>query len=188
MRRGVVAAVLGAALVAAGCSGGDDEPAAPDPEALAGSWDVSMVVGLVDADPEADPVFDTVTTYREHWRFEDCDDTGCTLRRPEGGVVLGDLDEVRVELGDGSGLDADSGLRLVGEGPAAVTPPVEEEDVGPCDDTPTQRWEVRVELGLRDRVLSGSVFRTPEALRVEADGIPCFGYDLTLGVSGTPAG
>jgi hypothetical protein len=183
----IVAALAAAVALGCGC-GGDDEPSAPDPAALTGTWDVSLVVGLVDADPAADPVFDNVTTYRETWEFERCDDSGCTLRRPHGGVVLGDLDDVRVELGDGTGLDADSALRLVGEGPAALPPPVEEEDAGPCDATPTQRWEVRVELGLRENVLSGSVFRTPEALRVEANGIPCFGYDLTLGLSGTPAG
>lgn len=183
----IVTALAAVVALGAGC-GGDDEPSAPDPSALAGSWDVSLVVGLVDADPEADPVFDEVTTYREHWVFERCDETGCTLRRPDGGVILGTLDAVRVELGDGRGLDTDSGLRLVGEGPAALPPAVEEEDVGPCDATPTQRWDVRIEVGLRENVLSGSVFRTPESLRVEANGIPCFGYDLTLGLSGTPAG
>lgn len=182
-----LAGLLLLGVLAGGCSGGDDEPAAPDPELLAGSWDVTLVVGLVEADPDADDVFDPTVTYRERWAFEACDETGCTLRRLDGGVLLGDLDDVRVELGDGRGLDADDDLRLVGEGPAALPPPVEEDDAGPCDDTPTQRWEVRVELGLHDRVLSGSVFRTPEALRAEVEGIPCFGYDLTLGLSGTPA-
>lgn len=203
MRR-VAGGFLAALLVAAGCGGGGgDEPAAPDPAGLAGAWDVSLVVGLVEADPEADPLYQDVVTFQERWVFEDCDAEGCVLRRPDGGVLLGDLDGVRVALGEGTGLDADAALRLVGEGDAALPAeeghegpeeaPVEgevehEEHAGPCDDSPTQRWRIRVELGLQGRVLSGSAFRTPEALRDDSPGFPCFGYDLTLGLSGTPAG
>ena len=187
MRRSGAAAALVLALLA-GCGGdGDEEPAAPDPTGLAGAWDVSLVVGLVEADPDADPVYDDVVTFQERWVFEACDAEGCTLRRPTGGPVLGDLDDVRVALGDGVGLDADDAVRLVGEGDAALPPPIEADDAGPCDATPTQRWHVRVELGLDDRVLSGSAFRTPASRRDDSTGITCFGYDLTLGLSGTPA-
>lgn len=175
-------------LVLAGACGADaDEPAGPDPAELEGTWDVSLVVGLVDADPAADLSVLTDATYRERWVFEACDEVGCTLRRPDGGLLLGDLDDVRVALGAGRGLDADSDLRLVGESTAAFPPPVEEEDATPCDGGPTQRWSVRVELGVAGGVLSGSAFRTPEALRADAGGVTCFGHDLTLGLSGTPA-
>jgi hypothetical protein len=92
-----------------------------------------------------------------------------------------------VELGAGLGLDADDDLRLVGEGEAAFPPPVEEDDAAPCDGAATERWAVRIELGVSGGVLSGSAFRTPEALQVQVAEVTCFGHDLTLGLSGTPA-
>ena len=46
----------------------------------------------------------------------------------------------------------------------------------------------RVEVDVRDGVLSGSAFRTPEALVSRASTArTCFGFDLTLGLSGIPA-
>ena len=181
------ALVLAGLLALTGaCGGGDEEPTGPDPAELEGAWDVSLVVGLVDAGPEADRSFPSDATYRERWVFEGCDEDGCTLRRPDGGFLLGDLDDVRVALGPGRGLDTDSDLRLVGEGTAAFPPPVEEDDATPCDGGPTQRWSVRIEVGVAGGVLSGSAFRRPEALRVDLPDATCFGHDLTLGLSGTP--
>lgn len=165
----------------------DDEPRLADPADLEGAWDVSLVIGLVDADPDADIGFSTDATYRETWMFDDCDDVGCTLRRPDGGLLFGDLDGVRVARGDGGGLDDDSGLRFVGEGRGAMPPPVEADDATACDVSTVQQWTVRVELEVRDHVLSGSAFRTPEAMREDVAGVTCYGFDLTLGLSATPA-
>ena len=38
-----------------------------------------------------------------------------------------------------------------------------------------------------DRVLSGTVLRSPEARTQEVEGTTCYGLDLTLGFSGVPA-
>lgn len=180
-----LAAAVVLAVAATGCGGDDDDDAAPEPHDLSGEWDVSMVVGAVDADPEADPAeFPGDATFRERWTFEDCDGQGCTLRRPDGGVLLGDLDGLRVALGAGDGLAAGDEQRFIGEGRAQDPMPLE--DPTPCDGTNTERWSVRIEVGVSQGVLSGSVIRTPEALRLDAGGIPCFGFDLTLGFSGIP--
>lgn len=177
------------ALLLAGCGGdGDgDAPEGPDPTELEGAWDVSLVVGLVDAPPGADPSFAVDATYRERWVFEGCDAEGCTLRRPDGGFLFGDLDAVPIGLGAGLGLDPDDGLRLVGEGESVNPPPIELEDATACDGATTERWTVRLELAVVGGVLSGSAFRTPAALQTEVAGVTCTGYDLTLGLSGTPA-
>jgi hypothetical protein len=49
--------------------------------------------------------------------------------------------------------------------------------------TAAERWTVQVELTVHEDAIVGSVFRIPDAL-VDGD---CFGLDLTLGFSGTPA-
>lgn len=165
----------------------DDGPELADPADLAGRWDVSLVIGFVDADPDADIGFSTDATYRETWVFDACDEEGCTLSRPDGGLLFGDLDGVRVERGDGSGLDDDSGLRFTGEGRGAMPPPVEADDATACDGSTVQQWTVRVDLQVRDDVLSGSAFRTPDDLTADVAGVTCYGYDLTLGLSATPA-
>ena len=187
--RGRIAPALALVALLAGCGGGgDDGRDAPDPTELEGAWDVSLVVGLVDAAPGADALaFPVDATYREQWVFEGCDAEGCTLRRPDGGFLFGDLDEVRIGLGAGLGLDADDGLRLVGGGEAVNPPPIELEDATACDGAVTEQWTVRVELGVAGGVLSGSAFRTPAALETSVAGVTCFGHDLTLGLSGTPA-
>ena len=188
MRRGLAAAAACGLLVAGACSdGGDDGPAAPDPVALEGAWDVNLVVGFADTAPGADAAFPLDATYRERWVFEGCDADGCTLRRPDGGFIFGDLDAVPIGLGAGLGLDEDDELRLVGEGEADFPPPPDLDEATACDGAPTEHWSVRVELGVADGVLSGSAFRTPEVLETEVAGVTCYGYDLTLGLSGTPA-
>jgi hypothetical protein len=188
VRRRVAGAIVGGLVLLAGCGGGDEGADGPDPADLEGAWDVSLVIGRADTAPGGEaPAFPADTTFRERWVFEACDETGCTLRRPDGGFVFGDLDDVRVALGAGLGLDADDGLRLVGLGAAAAVPPAGGEDASPCDGAATERWAVRVELGLTAGVLSGSAFRTPEALQAQVAGVACFGHDLTLGLSGTPA-
>ncbi len=180
-RAAAVAALIAVGLVACG----DDGDAAPpvEPADFAGEWTVSLSVGRVHADPGAEvAAFPDGGLFRETWVIDAWDDTGCTLRRPDGGFVFGDLDGLRLELGDVESLAGDAG-RLVGEGSAAAVPdPV---DPQPCDSTPAQRWTVRVEIGVQDDVLSGSAFRTPDVLVSEADGRPCYGLDLTLGFSGT---
>lgn len=182
LRAATVAALLIAGLAACG----DDEDAAPpvEPADFAGEWTVSLSVGRVQADPAAEvEAFPDGGLFRETWVIDTCDETSCTLRRPDGGFLFGDLDGLRLELGDEESLAGDAG-RLVGEGEAAAVPrPVDPE---PCDRTPAQRWSIRVEIGVSDGVLSGSAFRTPEALVSEAEGSPCYGLDLTLGFSGTP--
>lgn len=184
----IAAAAAAVALVAtgAGC-GGDDGPDAPDPATLAGTWDVSLIVGLADGEPGAEEGFPTESTFHERWVFENCDDTGCLLRRPDGGFVLGDLDRLRVELGQGLGLAEGDQLRFIGEGEAATPLPADADDAGPCDGSAALRWSVRLEVAVRDGILSGSVFRPPEARQVDVDGVTCFGLDLTMGLSGTPA-
>lgn len=169
---GVALGMVGVSLV--GCSDGGAD--SPDPADLAGSWDVTMVVGAADTAPDIEPgLLPGDTTFREHWRFEACDETGCTLRRPDGGVLLGDLDAVRVAL---------EGERLVGEGSASNPPPVE--DPTPCDAGATQRWTVDLDLDVDDGVLSGSIVRTAEVEREVVDGRTCFGIGLSLGFSGVP--
>jgi hypothetical protein len=195
--------VATAAVVAtlAGC--GDDAPSRPDAAAFEGAWDVSLVVGSVDADPGADPAtLPGDTTYRERWVFEDCDEQGCLLRRPDGGLLLGDLDEVDFAFTEASTLDDQA--RFTGEGEAATIPrPAEagehaddagegEGDVEVADDehcvgSATRRWAVRIEVDVRDEVLSGTVLRRPEARQEVVEGLTCFGIDLTLGFSGVPA-
>lgn len=183
-------AVCGALLLLAlaGCGGGGDEPAGPDPTELEGAWDISLVVGSVDTAPGGDALgFPADATYRERWVFDGCDEAGCTLRRPDGGFLLGDLDHLQVGVGAGLGLDEDDGLRLVGIGEGTSPPPVEADDATACDGAATERWAVRVEVSVTDGVISGSAFRTPEVLQAQVGAVTCFGHDLTLGLSGTPA-
>lgn len=171
--------VAAASVALVGCSSGDDPT---DPADLAGSWAVTLVVGAADADPGAPegliPGLEAgEATFVEHWRFESCDASGCTLRRPDGGVLLGDLDGVRLEL------DPDTD-RFVGDAAATNPPPIE--DPTPCDTAPTQAWAVSVDLGVADEVLSGAVQRVAEEQRVDVEGETCFGIGLSLGLSGTP--
>ena len=188
-------AVAGVVLVAVvGC--GDDGEPAPDASAFEGAWDVSMVIGSVDADPGADPAsFPGDTTFRERWEFEDCDADGCTLRRPEGGLLLGDLDDVAFAYTETTELD--DRRRFTGTGEAAAVPrPVDEgghDEEGPevaddqhCATSGTRRWTVQIEVDERDEVLSGTVLRTPLERQEVVDGLTCFGLDLTIGFSGTP--
>lgn len=184
--RVVVLMTLATALMASSAcsSGGDDRPEVAE---YAGDWDVSLVVGNVDADPDADPAtFPGNDTFREHWIIEDCDDEACTLSRPDGGFLLGDLDGIRLEYTTAGALEGDD-MRFVGVGdarPLAVVDPESEPD--PCAGSAAQRWSVRIEVDVRDSVLSGTVIRTPEALRSDVEATTCFGLDITLGFSGTP--
>jgi hypothetical protein len=179
---GLALAILGVARLVA-----DDTEAVADPAELEGTWTVSLVIGSVDAEPGAEVAFPTDASYVETWVFDDCDDVGCTLRRPDGGFLFGDLDGLRVERGDGTGLDGGSELRFLGDGHGAEALGVDPAEGGPCDGGPTQAWTVHLELGVRDQVLSGSAFRVPDARTAEVAGVTCYGYDLTLGLSGTPA-
>jgi len=197
MRARVAMAALATAAVLAACGGGDEGPDARD---FAGSWDVQLVVGAVDADPEAITTVAVGDTFRERWVFEACDEQTCSLRRPEGGLVLGDLDGMAFEFVDSGSVDDTP--RFTGEGPATAVPRVDpapppgeeddHDDQGPADDdvcagSTVQRWEVTIEVDARDGVLSGTVLRIPEALVANVDGTQCFGVDLTLGLSGIPA-
>jgi len=208
-RRPVMAAALLSAVIALGaCGGGEEAPRASDFE---GAWNVTLVVGAVDADPGADPAsFPGDASFRERWVFEDCDDEACTLRRPDGGLLLGDLDGVPFEVV--TGLDQEE--RFVGEGQAAELPRPDQPDdeagdddpvggAGPevpeeeadhaepgedvCAGTSARRWSVRVELSVSDRVLSGTILRRPEARQLQVGEVTCYGLDLTLGFSGVPA-
>lgn len=176
----VALVALAVVAVVAGCRDGDQAP--PDPIDLTGSWDVTLVIGAADADPDApDGLVPGLepgeATFVEHWRFDGCDASGCTLRRPDGGILLGDLDGLRLTL------DPETD-RFVGEGEAANPPPIE--DATGCDSASTQRWTVTVDLGVTDDVLSGAVQRSPEALRADVEGETCFGIGLSLGLSGIP--
>ena len=193
MRARVATAALATAAVLAGCGGGDD---GPDARNFAGAWDVQLIVGAVDADPDATSTVAAGDTFRERWVFEACDEETCSLRRPEGGLVLGDLDGLAFEFVDSGSVDDTP--RFTGQGPAAAAPrvdpeppPGEEDDHDAGDDdvctgSAAQRWEVTIELDVRDDVLSGTVLRIPEALVADVDGTQCFGVDLTLGLSGIP--
>jgi hypothetical protein len=129
-----LAAAVATTAALAGCSDGDDGPDARD---FAGSWDVQLVVGAVDADPAADPAsFPGDTSFRERWVFEDCDEQTCTLRRPEGGLLLGDLDDVGFAFVDAGSVD--DTLRFTGDATADAVarvdpepPPEDGEVVGP---------------------------------------------------------
>jgi hypothetical protein len=206
---------LAAGVVLSGVLGGcSDSDGGLDPAEFAGEWEVSMVVGGVDADPGADPAtFPGDATFREHWVIDSCDDTSCVLHRPDGGLLLGDLDDVRFELTAGGVGDDEE--RFVAEGDASAVPrggghpePGEGEEHGDgeeggeaeeaddhddqesateaCIGSPAQRWSVRIEVGVRDEVLSGTVIRTPETLRTQVGDTSCFGLDLTIGFSGVP--
>lgn len=184
--RVVVLVTLATALmVSSACSDGGD--GRPEVAEFAGDWDVSLVVGNVDADPEADPAtFPGTDTFREHWIIEDCDDEACTLSRPDGGFLLGDLDGVRLEYTTAGALEGND-QRFVGVGDArSLTAADPESESDPCAGSAAQRWSVRIEVDVRDSVLSGTVIRTPEAMRTEIEATTCFGLDLTLGFSGTP--
>jgi hypothetical protein len=186
-RRAVAAAAVVCGLAASACGGGGDDDAAPDPVLFEGPWDVTLVVGAVDADPGADPAsFPGDASFRERWVFEGCDEAGCTLRRPDGGFLLGDLDGVEFELRADPIADED---RFTGEGEAAdlVLPGDDDHGPDPCSGTDARRWTVLVELSVADRVLSGTVLRRPVARTVAAGGATCYGIDLTLGLSGVPA-
>src|SRR5690606_24884641 len=87
--RSALAAALAATCVGlAACGGGEDPPDARD---FAGAWDVQLFVGDVQAHPDAVVTVARGDTFRERWVFEDCDESRCTLRRPDGGLALGDL-------------------------------------------------------------------------------------------------
>jgi hypothetical protein len=116
--------------------------------------------------------------------FEQCDQDSCTLLRPDGGILLGDLDGVEFAFRSPGTLDDEE--RFVGEA-GAEDVPVPDEEPDPCAGTAARRWDVRIELSVQDRVLSGTALRRPESQRVEAAGVTCFGLDLTLGFSGVPA-
>ena len=186
------AALVGALVVVAGAvvflvveNGSDGGPTA---EPFEGAWDVSLVVGAVDADPGADPAsFPGDATFRERWVFEDCDDDTCTLRRPDGGLLLGDLDGVPFTFQSLRGVDDVE--RFAGEGTGSEPPPPAESDEppDPCAGTPARQWTVQIEVSVADRVLSGTVLRSPEARQYEVEGTTCYGLDLTLGFSGVPA-
>jgi hypothetical protein len=202
------------AAALAGC-GGDDGPDARDFE---GSWEVSLFVGAVRAEPGADPASfpGEDTAFRETWVFEECDEETCTLRRPEGGLLLGDLDDVAFAFVDSGTVDDTP--RFTGEGTADAVarvdpePPPEEDGVegpvqGPDEDeddhghegeaegsldaacfgTLAYRWDVHIEVDVADGVLSGTVLRIPLEPRTTVDGTECFGIDLTLGLSCTPS-
>ena len=183
-----LAATVASAVALVGCGGGDDGPDARDFE---GSWDVQLVVGAVQADPEAIVTTAVGDAVRERWEFEDCDEDACTLRRPEGGLVLGDLDGVPFEFVDSGSVDDTP--RFTGRTTATAVPRVDPEpphgedgDPAACAESATVRWAVTIELDVQDDVLSGTVLRIPEALVEDVDGTQCFGIDLTLGLSGTP--
>lgn len=199
MRRAVAAPLAAAAMTAgalAGCGGDDDGPDARDFE---GEWDVQMVVGAVDADPEAIVTVAVGDTFRERWTFDGCDERTCSLHRPEGGLVLGDLDDVPFEFVDSGSIDDTP--RFTGRATATAVervdpepPPGEEEahddeasEAASCAGSATERWAVTIEVDVRDGVLSGTVLRIPEALVEDVDGTQCFGTDLTLGLSGIPS-
>lgn len=192
MRRAAVAAAV---AVAVGAVGGvllatrDGDGDRPSAEPFEGAWDVSLVVGAIDADPGADPAsFPSDATFRERWVFEACDEETCTLRRPDGGLLLADLDDVPFRFATVNRLEDDE--RFTGEGIAeepAAAEGTDDEHADPCAGTATRRWTVRIEVSVVDRVLSGTVLRSPEARRIEVGGAPCFGLDLTLGFSGVPA-
>ena len=122
-----------------------------------------------------------------------------TASRPEGGLLLGDLDDVPFAFVDSGTVDDTP--RFTGDGTADAVarvdpqPPPGEDVEGPvpgaldaaCFGSPAYRWEVHIEVDVADGVLSGTVLRIPEELRTTVDGTECFGIDLTLGLSGTPS-
>lgn len=186
--------VLAAALLTS-CGGGDERP---DAGAFAGVWDVQLVVGAVDSDPEAPVADQPGDTYRETWSFEDCDDHTCRLRRPEGGLVLGDLDGAAFGFIDSGSVDdtprftsvatASAVARLEPEPPPGEDDAHDEEgDDEACYGSDAYRWEVTIEVDVRDGVLSGTVLRIPESLAADVAGTRCFGTDLTIGLSGIPS-
>lgn len=196
--RSALAAALAATCVGlAACGGGEDPPDARD---FAGAWDVQLFVGDVQAHPDAVVTVARGDTFRERWVFEDCDESRCTLRRPDGGLALGDLDGVTFEFVEHV---VDDTPRFSARAPASAVPRVQpapppgdgEDDHdegggagdGACDASPARRWQVTVELDVRDGVLSGTVLRIPEELRVEVGATACFGIDLTFGLTGLPA-
>jgi hypothetical protein len=190
VNRGLVAAAVVA--VAAGAAAAwalrDGDDGAPSAASFEGAWDVSLVVGAVDADPGADPAsFPGDATFRERWVFDDCDDATCTLHRPDGGLLLGDLDDVPFAFATLRGVDDAERFTGEGVGEAPVAAGGDDDHADPCAGTPAQRWTVRIELRVAERVLSGTVLRTPDARRHEVEGVTCYGLDLTLGFSGVPA-
>lgn len=183
MRRTLAAAVLLLAACSDGGGGGGGGGASrPNPEELAGEWEVTMVIGTVDADDDIVPSLlpDRDADYRETWRFESCDDTGCTLRRPDGGLLLGDLDNVRFAFADDLANDLGVTTDAAEPGNDGGTP-------GPCEGQGTDEWTVTIQLGVHDSVLSGSVLRQAVEHRVAVDeDTTCFGVSLSLGLSGVP--
>jgi hypothetical protein len=180
LKLGSAAVVL---LLVAACSGGGDDGSGPpggvtDPHDLTGDWDVSLAIGTIDADADIPQALlpDRDFDYMEHWAFDGCDDDGCTLHRPDGGILLGDLDDVALTLDPVSGdLTAD----------AEAAAPVDRAEAGPCEGVATDHWTITLHVGVADGVLSGSVLRhaSQRRLEVEAD-TTCFGIDLSLGFSG----
>jgi len=163
VRRVLLAATV--LLAACGDDAGDD--------GASGTYDVVLVVGAAVADEAADPAGfpGEGSTFEERWTL-DCDDRGCVLGRPDGGALLGTLDDLEL-------VETETGWQGVATG---VQPePAVEADDEPCAGSPVQTWTVTVDLSERDGALVGSVFRVPDAL-VDGD---CFGLDLTLGLSAT---
>ena len=181
MRAVGAALVLAGVLFGGGCSGDDDEL---DLAAFDGSYTVTMVVGAAEVDDSAHPaaLVEPGDSFTEQWEL-DCTRSDCTLLRPEGGVVLGDLDGLPLTPATVSIEDGDSYDTLVGEVEGVQAEP-DVVEPGPCAGTAAERWTVHVELAEADGVLSGSVIRTPESLLVAAGDTECFGVDLTLGLSG----
>jgi hypothetical protein len=181
LRHGAVAAAV--ALGLAACSGGGDDggsarPDAPDPQAMTGDWDVSLAIGTISADGDIPQALlpDEDFNYMEHWAFDDCDAHGCTLHRPEGGVLLGDLDDVTLTL------DEDEGDLTATVDAAA---PVDAAESGPCEGVDTDRWTITLRVSVARGVLTGSVLRHATQRRLEAaDGSTCFGIGLSMGFSG----
>lgn len=163
------------------CSCGDDGGGV-DVESFDGTYTVTMVVGAASSDADANPVLlpELGTSFTERWVLA-CEPASCVLGRPEGGVALGDLDGLVLASppeGPGGPVEGLTGTAEGVRAEAAIDEP------GPCEGSAVEQWAVRVDVSLDGDVLSGSVIRTPVALRDTTAGPDCYGIDLTLGLSG----
>jgi hypothetical protein len=176
----VVVPALAGVLAGAACSSGDDDL---DVAGFAGAYTVTMVVGDAISDPSAHPslLLERGSSFTEQWVLE-CDASTCTLRRPDGGAVLGDLDGLRLAP-PVPPPGEDPVESLAGE-TVGVRPEPDVAEPGPCAGSAAERWTVRVEVARTEAVLSGSVIRTPDSLLVAVGDADCYGLDLTLGLSG----